>query len=91
MLYLGQVVWAKINNWAGDISWVKDAKHVTSLGHNLRVVDFGPIQITEIRQGFPLPEPVQPVNGHRLVYYILSGAVYQACALPISGYSSCLC
>ena len=25
-----EVLWAKINNWAGDISWVKDAKVCTA-------------------------------------------------------------
>jgi hypothetical protein len=39
----------------------------------LRTVNFGSASLTEIRQAPPLPAVQQPDNGHRLVYYVISG------------------
>lgn len=41
----------------------------------LRVLHFNSTTVPVIRQTLPLPEPEQPDNGHRLIYYMLGGAL----------------
>ena len=43
----------------------------------LRTVVFGSHNMTEIRQAPPLPAVEQPKDGHRLVYYLISGELLQ--------------
>ncbi len=41
----------------------------------LRIVHFDSLNLTEVRQTNPLPDPPQPPGGYRLVYWLLDGDI----------------
>jgi hypothetical protein len=48
---------------------------ITELTPFLRVLHFKTTDVPVIRQTKPLSDPEQPANGHRLIYYMLGGAL----------------
>lgn len=47
---------------------------ITPVTDKLRILHFKTTDVLVIRQTKPLPDPEQPANGHRLIYYMLGGA-----------------
>jgi quinol monooxygenase YgiN len=68
-----ECLWAKIDAWSTDYSWVQHAQGITPVTPTLRILHFKTTDVPVIRQTAPLSEPEQPAGGHRLIYYMLGG------------------